>query len=112
MRTEPLRLQDTLQQALASQLAPQSSAPQVLPVVRYPVAEARGDGGFALSEPRGSAARPLLAASAAVAATAVSVALNAPALLLASVAGIAIYTAVPVLRRSFDRVAPAKPVQP
>ena len=93
-------------------MAAHSSAPQVNPVMRYPVAEDRGDGSDTPSGSRGSAARPLLLASAAVAATAISVALNAPALLLASVAGIAIYAAVPVLRRSFDWVAPVKSAKP
>ena len=47
------------------------------------------------------ASRPLFAVSAALAATAASVAFNAPALLLASVAGIALYAAMPLLQRPF-----------
>ncbi|AKI02478.1 signal transduction histidine kinase [Hoeflea sp. IMCC20628] len=56
---------------------------------------------------RNSASRALFTASAAMAAAAISVAFNAPAMLLASVAGIAVFAAVPLLRRSL-----AKPVSP
>jgi len=90
-----------------------SRAPEVNPVVRHPVPEAFVKTGDAATVASGSASRPLFVASAAVAATAASFAFNAPALLLASVAGIAIYTAVPLLQRSFrGAAAPAATAVP
>ncbi|MEM5471280.1 ATP-binding protein [Hoeflea sp. AS60] len=62
--------------------------------------------------PGQSASRPLFAVAAALTATAVSVAFNAPAILMASVAGIAIYAAVPLLRRSVNVAAKAVPTRP
>jgi len=84
-----------------------SSAPQVNPVVRHPVPDVFVDRERTQDTISGSASRPLFGVAAALAATAVSVAFNAPAVLLASVAGIAIYAAVPLLRRSFNGTAPA-----
>lgn len=101
MMTEPLRLQETLQRALSEQAVSHPSFPQISPAVDHPVPDVSADKDrTAVGDTPSSASRPLFAVSAALAATAVSVAFNAPALLLASVAGIAIYAAVPLLRRS------------
>ncbi|WP_269390523.1 ATP-binding protein [Hoeflea alexandrii] len=109
--TEPLRLQQTLQQALSNQTAAQASTLHADPAARHPVPDVFVDSERAQQPPVHSASRPLFAVAAALTAAAVSVAFNAPALLLASVAGIAIYAAVPLLQRSFNGPASASPAR-
>ncbi|WP_417432682.1 ATP-binding protein [Hoeflea sp.] len=118
MMTEPLRLQQTLQQALSDQTAAPSGTLHADPVERYPVPDvfvdrerAQESSVQSASRPL-SAARPLFAVATALTAAAVSVAFNAPALLMASVAGIAIFAAAPLLRRSFRSLAAAGPAHP
>ncbi|WP_299865283.1 ATP-binding protein [uncultured Hoeflea sp.] len=53
----------------------------------------------------GPASRPLFLASTAMAAAALSVAFNAPSVLMASVAGIAVLAAMPLIRRAIGRPA-------
>ncbi len=112
MMTEPLRLQETLQRALSEQVAAHSSAPHIDRAHRQPVPDIVVD-----SEQRSPeitdtpASRPLFAVAAALGATAASVAFNAPAVLLASVAGIAVFAAMPLLRPSFNISAAANPAR-
>ena len=105
MSTEPRRLQDVLSQAIGQPTGPRP----LIPAVRYPVHGASDAAVGGRTRRCSSAARPLFTASAAMAATAVSVAFNAPALLLASVAGIAVYAVTPLLQRFSDNPAPAQP---
>ena len=109
MSTEPRRLQDALHQALTRPVNDHGNArpraPEVIPAVRYPVPGAAADRRDGQAATAGSASAPLFMVSAAMAATAVSVAFNAPALLLASVAGLAVYAATPLLQRSFRHSA-------
>jgi len=93
-------------------VAVHSGVPQVNPVDRHPIPEVFVDRDRTQDIAHGPASRPLFVVSAALAATAVSVAFSAPALLLASVAGIAIYAAVPLLQRSLNNAAPAAPARP
>ncbi|MCY0149546.1 ATP-binding protein [Hoeflea sp. G2-23] len=96
MSTEPSRLQEALSLALNQQAETSRDTQTVSPAVRYPVSDtATVSPGVAHS----TAARPLFAASAAMAAAAISVSFNAPMVLLASVAGIAVFAALPLLRR-------------
>jgi signal transduction histidine kinase/CheY-like chemotaxis protein len=111
MMTEPLRLQQTLQQALSNQTAAQASTLHADPVVRNTIPDVFVDSERAPQTSVHSASRPLFAVATALTAAAVSVAFNAPALLLASVAGIAIYAAVPLLQRSFNGPASANPAR-
>lgn len=115
MSTEPRRLQDVLQQALSQPLnrhmADQSRAPEVIPAVRYPVPGAATGRPGEQAGSQESASGPLFAVSAAMAATALSVAFSAPALLLASVAGLAVWAATPLLQRSFKHGASGHPAR-
>ena len=93
---------------MSEQAITHSGFPPLNPGLENPVPEVSVDTERAQAEVAGhSASRPLFAVSAGLAATAISVAFNAPAVLLASVAGIAIYSAVPLLRRSFNSPRPA-----
>ena len=112
MMTEPLRLQQTLQQALSNQTAAQASTLHADEATRHPVPDVFVDSERAPQTPVHSASRPLFAVATALTAAAVSVAFNAPALLLASVAGIAIYAAVPLLQRSFNGPPGTSPARP
>ncbi|MBC7280969.1 ATP-binding protein [Hoeflea sp.] len=90
--------------------APQRT-PEVIPSVHYPVPGALAHGDRRDAGPQGSASGALFAVSAAMAATALSVAFNAPALLLASVAGLAVYAATPLLQRSVKHAPPGHPAR-
>jgi len=113
MSTEPRRLQDALHQALNQPLGRHMSAPHqapdVIPPVHYPGVLTHNRGGEARMPAPASAA--LFAVSAAMAATALSVAFNAPALLLASVAGLAVCAATPLLQRSVRHTASGHPAR-
>lgn len=111
MSTEPRRLQDALHRALTQPVATQSHAPEVIPAVRYPVPGAAASQRGADTDTPGSASGALFAVSAAMAATALSVAFNAPALLLASVAGLAVYAATPLLQRSVKHTVSGHPAR-
>lgn len=112
MMTEPLRLQQTLQQALSDQTAAHASTLHADAAARHPVPDVFVDSERAQQTSVHSASRPLFAVATALTAAAVSVAFNAPALLLASVAGIAIYAAVPLLQRSFKGPGSATTARP
>jgi hypothetical protein len=101
MSTEPHRLQDALSVALNQPVNSAHEAAPVVPTVRYPVPGDLPDTDHGSG--RGAASRSLFAASAAMAGAALSVAFNAPSVLLASVASIAVFAAMPLLRRSAGR---------
>ena len=113
MSTEPRRLQDALHQALNQPLGRHMSAPHrapdVIPPVHYPGVPPHGRGGETRIPAPASGA--LFAVSAAMAATALSVAFNAPALLLASVAGLAVCAATPLLQHSVKHAASGHPAR-
>jgi PAS domain-containing protein len=112
MMTEPLRLQESLQRALSEQVATCSTAPQVEPAQGQPVPDIVVDSERPAQDVTAtSASRPLFAVAAALGATAASVAFNAPAMLLASVAGIAVFAAMPLLRRSLNISVAANPAR-
>jgi signal transduction histidine kinase/CheY-like chemotaxis protein len=112
MMTEPLRLQESLQRALSEQVATYSTAPQVEPAQRQPVPDIVVDSERPAQDVTATpASRPLFAVAAALGATAASVAFNAPAMLLASVAGIAVFAAMPLLRRSLNISVAANPAR-
>ena len=101
MMTEPLRLQETLQRALSEQAVTHPSFSPSVAEPEHAIPEVAVDTErMQAGDTASSASRPLFAVSAALAATAVSVAFNAPAVLLASVAGIAVYAAAPLFRRA------------
>ena len=104
MSTEPQRLQNALQQALNQPAIDHSDSPPVIPAVRYPVGDAPADSGNPPTSAPGSASRPLFVASAAMVATALSVAFNAPSVLLAFVAGLTVCAATPMVRRTLKRL--------
>jgi len=106
MSTEPSRLQEALSLALNQQAEALPDTRASNPAIRYPVSGAPTANAGTTD---GSAARPLLAASAALTAAAISVMFNAPLVLLASVAGIAVFAALPLLKRKSERqeLAPA-----
>ncbi|OCW57257.1 hypothetical protein AWJ14_16030 [Hoeflea olei] len=79
------------------------AAPEPIPAVRSPAADGRPGAFDAVDAEAASASRPLFAVSAAMAATALSLALDAPALLLASLSGLAVYAASPLLARAIRR---------
>jgi signal transduction histidine kinase/CheY-like chemotaxis protein len=94
-----------------------NEVPHVVPAARYPVPAVDTPqrlGPTIASDPntaeaQGDAARPLFAISAALGASALSVAFDAPAVLLASVAGIAVVAAMPLFRRSAQRRPETEP---
>lgn len=125
MSTKPHELQAALSLALNQQLAPGRGASgaasgaetpvfaapaeavhaPVTPAVRYPVPGAALSGSSARGPETGAASRPLFLASTAMAAAALSVAFNAPSVLMASVAGIAVLAVMPLIRRAVARRA-------
>jgi len=111
MSTEPRRLQTVLQQALNRPMAGHAPAAEGIPAVKYPVQGASMAGAERRTNAPGSFSFALFAVSAAMAAAALSMAFNAPAMVLASVAGIAVYAVALLLRRSLAGAVSSHPAR-
>ncbi|MCY0093192.1 ATP-binding protein [Hoeflea ulvae] len=100
MSTETKRSHSLLDQAGNRPGAGQADTVPVIPVVHYPATESPEADGSARKAAAGSSSQALFAASAVMAAAAVSMIFSAPAVLFVTLAGIAAFAAVALLRRS------------
>ncbi|MEQ8308156.1 MAG: ATP-binding protein [Hoeflea sp.] len=100
MSTEPHQLQKTLSLALSQAEPSPNEVPPVHPVaVHHRKAAPAAAPEAGASGRRFSASGPLLAISAALAAAGLSIAYDAPTVLLASLAGVAVLAGMPLIRR-------------
>ncbi|MEQ8482144.1 MAG: ATP-binding protein [Hoeflea sp.] len=100
MSTDPYRLQKTISLALSQTESSSNEVPPVLPVAAHRRHDAAADApGADAPGRRFSASGPLFAISAALGAAGISIAYEAPAALLASVAGVVVLAAMPLFRR-------------